>query len=220
MRAAAAAAERPRAQLLSQKSVTVKSDFLSSPPFCRRRASCLQLLGPVIYWAPLRCLWLPSGCLPGLRFSQTAASLQIIIGLGPAVWRSSTGSLLLIELDPDAGSDGENEQWSPSEPCDRSTQTEEVRLGSPGPVCFKQSRSVTLTLSGLILWHVSVEVNRGGRSEWLPPCFCVAGGVSLSRALSPLSLFTICFIGQQDAQPAAASLLRVIVKISINKPFL
>lgn len=53
------------------------------------------------------------------------------------MWRSSTGSLLLIELDPDAGSDGENEQPSPSEPCDRSTQTEEVKPGLRGPVCFE-----------------------------------------------------------------------------------
>lgn len=136
----AAAAERLPAQLHSQKSVTgsIQSSLISSPvPLQPPQGQLPPTLGPVIYWASLRCLWLPSGCLSGLRFSQTAASLQIIIELRPAVWRSSTGSLLLIELDPDAGSDGENEQSSPSEPCDRSTQTEEVKSGLRGPVCFE-----------------------------------------------------------------------------------
>lgn len=65
---------------------------------------------------------------------------------------------MLIELDPDAGSDGENEQSSPSEPCDRSTQTEEVKPGSRGRrgvlndfARHRRSATLTATLAGVIL---------------------------------------------------------------------
>lgn len=122
---------------IGQRLASSRVGFPLQSPSPLPQAQLPPTLGAVICCASLRCLWLPSGCLSGLRFSQTAASLQIIIGLGPAVWRPSTGSLLLIELDPDAGSDGENEQWSPSEPCDRRTQTEEVGPGSRGPLCFQ-----------------------------------------------------------------------------------
>lgn len=77
------------------------SSLISSPvPSLKPQGQLLPTSGPVIYWAPLYCLWLPSGCLSGLRFSQTTASLRIIIRLRPAVWHASTHSLLLIELDP------------------------------------------------------------------------------------------------------------------------
>lgn len=87
--------------LLSAVSGNTLSSLISSPvPSLLPQGQLPPTLGPVIYWAPLYCLWLPSGCLSGLRFSQTTASLRIIIRLRPAVWRSSTASLLLIELDP------------------------------------------------------------------------------------------------------------------------
>ena len=94
----------------------VKCDLLSSPVSWARgpaasssRACCLPSPSPV----PLAAPW----CLSGLRFSQTAASLQIIIRRRPAGWHTSTGLLLLIELgrmlEP-------TEKWtvSPSELCD------------------------------------------------------------------------------------------------------
>lgn len=94
-------------------STLISSQVLSPKP----RGQLLPTLGAVIYRAPLYCLWLPSGRLSGLWFSQTAASSQIIIRLRPAVWQASIGLLLLIELDPMLEV---TEKWtvSPSEPCD------------------------------------------------------------------------------------------------------
>lgn len=90
------------------------SSLVQSP---KLEGQLLPTSGPVINWAPLCCLWLPSGRLSGLRFSETTASLQIIIRLRPAVWHTSTGPLLLIEL----GRVLEvTEKWtvSPNEACD------------------------------------------------------------------------------------------------------
>ncbi len=87
--------------LLSAVSGSTLSSLISSwVRSLKPRGQLLPTLGPVICWALLSCLWLPSGRLSGLRFGQTSASLQIIIRLRPAVWHASTGPLLLIELDP------------------------------------------------------------------------------------------------------------------------
>lgn len=76
------------------------SSLISSPVLSLKpQGQLLPTSGPVIYWAHLYCLWLPSGCLSGLKFSQTTASWRIIIRLRPVLWHASTRSLLLIELD-------------------------------------------------------------------------------------------------------------------------
>lgn len=63
----------------------------------------LPTLGPVIYWAPLCCLWLPSGCLSGLRFTQSTASLWIIIWPRPACVAHIHRLFVTNWIRPDAG---------------------------------------------------------------------------------------------------------------------
>lgn len=63
----------------------------------------LPTLGPVIYWAPRCCLWLPSGCLSGLRFTQSTASLWIIIWPRPACVAHIHRLFVTNWIRPDAG---------------------------------------------------------------------------------------------------------------------
>lgn len=90
-----------RSESIVSVSSSTLSSLLSSPVWClMSEGQLLPTLCPVIHWAAPSCLWLPSGHLSGFRCSQSAASLQIIIRLRPAVWHASTGSLLLIDSDP------------------------------------------------------------------------------------------------------------------------
>lgn len=112
----------------SAVSGSILSNLISSPVgSLQPEGQLLPTLGPVIYWAPFYCRWLPSGRQSGLRFSQTTVSLQIIIRLRPAEWHASTGPLLLIELDLMLQV---TEKWtvSPSEPCDLLEQGSRFRM--------------------------------------------------------------------------------------------
>lgn len=63
----------------------------------------LPTLGPVIFWAAFCCLWLPSGCLSGLRFTQSTASLWIIIWPRPACVAHIHRLFVTNWIRPDAG---------------------------------------------------------------------------------------------------------------------
>lgn len=67
------------------------------------RGQLLPTSGPVIYWAALCCLWLPSGCLSGLRFTQSTASLWIIIWPRPACVAHIHTLFVTNWIRPDAG---------------------------------------------------------------------------------------------------------------------
>lgn len=127
------------------------SSLISSPvPSLKPQGQLPPTSGPVIYWAPLYCLWLPSGCLSGLRFSQTTASLRIIIRLRPAVWHTSTRSLLLIEFEP---------MQEVTEKGHVISRLGELKVGSEWQVCMYR-------LSGFILSPFSIGVKYSGQSAF------------------------------------------------------